>query len=362
MADKIPGTSILAGEDSIGRERARERLFAQVRASASTVTVEVYDPDREDLAQYLERMMTGSIFLDVKICHVRHASRFGREELGALADFAGYRIPEVYLVVEADDLGATPAAAKVFGAWLDDIVKKSKKDKGIQVAVFSKPRDYEMAKWLVSQTPVLFKRKIDLRDAEYFIDLVGYSFDRIYSELQKLDIFLDAGKPVDRKAIDDVIEAGRSKTPQELAQALGRRDLVRALEVIDSLFSANFYAPICISSIFNHFWSLFRVRCFLDAEPEKARQFQHSYDRDAQNALAFEIGCSAGLLAAGQEKRVFPVMVKPGIIGQAQNFPAARLRGVFRLLRDMDVGVKTGRIQVTKTLFQLLCFQVAGEA
>jgi DNA polymerase III delta subunit len=55
---------------------------------------------------------------------------------------------------------------------------------------FSRPRDYEIAKWLVANTPRLIGRRISEADAEYLADRVGYDLDALHSELQKIDLNL----------------------------------------------------------------------------------------------------------------------------------------------------------------------------
>ncbi len=358
MDDAPARVTLLIGDDTISRERQRQHLLARIQAAHGDVSIESYDTDRETVSDFVERIVTPSLFGGVRVFTIRHAEGFTTDQIESLRLVLKTELPDEFLVVEA---GAyKERTQKAFASFVKD-AKKNEKKGSIAVHTFTKPPEYRVAEWLVSTVPSLMDRRISRTDAEYLVDLVGSDFDAIRSELDKIDLYLDEGQPLTRKAIDEVVQGTRSVGAFELAQALGRKDLARAMSLLDGLFSANFYAPLCISALYRHFWSLFKIRALYSSQRdvfEKLRRAQRGRDRQAQNRLAFEIGCAAGLLAEGQANRVYPVIIKSGVIDQALTFPVEHLRAVFRWLMDVDVGVKTGRVDATLTFMQLLCVRI----
>jgi DNA polymerase III delta subunit len=218
-----------------------------------------------------------------------------------------------------------------------------------------------MADWLESQTPFLVNRTISKSDAGYLIDLVGNDSAVLYSELQKIDIHLPAKKRIDRAAIESVSGATRLMTQFECAQALGRKDFARVLEIIDSLYLGSVYLPLYINAIFKHFWALFRINNYALANPQELSEFQRAikrYDKAVQNNLGLKIGVAAGLLSDAQAGGVYPIIIKSGVVQQALSFREQDYKKIFKWLGEYDIGIKTGRIDDSKIGFQLLCYKI----
>jgi DNA polymerase III delta subunit len=154
-------------------------------------------------------------------------------------------------------------------------------------------------------------------------------------------------------------------TVYELAAALGQRDLPAALNVLDSLFSSNgFYAPLAVSAVFKHFWSMLKIRKFVDRNPGVLKQFNtKGYGKDSpQSMAAFQIGAAAGILTEKTKNRVFPVIIKSGIVQQAQSFTEKGMRDILGMLQRFDVDVKTGKTPPVPYNLQMLCYRIARAA
>jgi hypothetical protein len=151
-----------------------------------------------------------------------------------------------------------------------------------------------------------------------------------------------------------------------VADALGHRDVPRALRGLESMFASSFYAPLLVSALFRHFWMLLKMRGFEAQQPKVVDAFvraSKSWDRDAQNAHGATIGKAIGLFdPAVSDKalggKIYAQMIKPDLIGQARAFSPEHLRAVIRWLHGVDVGVKTGRFDATLTSMQLLCVRI----
>lgn len=356
----IPSVVLLAGDDTISRERAREQVLDRIRSERGDITVEAYDSDQSGVGEFAERILTPSLFGGVRVFTIRHLEQLGEPDLSSLLTVAGYGLTDEYLLMEADK--ASERTAKAFASFRRKLgTMAKKKPETVSVVSFSKPPDYRIAEWLASNVPTLLGRSIRRQEAELLVDLVGADFDTLRAELDKVDLFLEPGEAVTVRAINEVVEGTRAAAGYELAQALGAKDLARAMTVLDSLFSTSFYAPSCLWALHRHFWALYRIRAFAERSPETIDGFeraQRSRDRNAQSEFGVAIGVAAGLMAEGQGNRVYPMLIKPKLVEQARSFADTHLRAVFRWLRDIDVGVKTGWVDATLPMMQAFCVRV----
>ncbi len=359
---RVPRVSILLGDDSISREAARGRVLESIYAAHDDVSSFLFDPSAESLPAYLSRFVTVSLFAETRVFQVRHTEQLNEKDIAELDSYLEQEVPESYLIIEADAYKKTSAVGKRIGALVKKAKKLGEKDPGaLDVHEFSRPRDWEIADWVVRNAPYLSGRTIQKPAAEHLVDLVGPDLGALYSELQKLDLLLPSRDQIDTASIDRITGSTRTMEPYELAQAVGAKDLSKALEVVDALFSTSFYAPLCISAMFRHFWALFRIRKFAQSFPEDMRAFQNavrSRNRSVQSEIGVRIGVAAGLMKSSQGNRVYPVIIKSGIVGQAKSYKEEHIKQIIRWLYQFDLESKTGKLEVTKQTVQLLCCRI----
>ena len=60
----------------------------------------------------------------------------------------------------------------------------------------------------------------------------------------------------------------------------------------------------------------------------------------------------------GEERKIYPVLIKSGIVEQAARFTEEELAKIFKWLLDFDVGSKTGKFEPTRQSLQLLCYRI----
>jgi DNA polymerase III delta subunit len=356
---------LFVGDDVISREAAREQFVLQVKQKGGDVVSSYFDSSSEPMAAFLSRFVTVSLFPETRIFQVRHANGLSDADLKELGQYLDHDVPDAYLVVEADVTKGEKKGAR-FTAWTKDFHARAKKQPArFAHFEFAKPPDYAVAKWVIENTRRLLNRSITESDAEYLVDLVGTDLGPLYSELQKMDLVLAPGKGIDRKTVEHISGSSRSMAPYELAQALGKKDLPRALEVVDNLFSGTFHAPLAISAIYRHFWQLFRIRAFAQRYPDEIRAFMGAVtrrNRPMQDEIGVKIGIAAGILSEGQANRIYPAIIKSGIIDQAKAFKDEHIRAIFRMLGKVDIDMKTGRADASRQTMQMLCYRIAKVA
>ncbi|MDR2578427.1 MAG: hypothetical protein LBC70_06425 [Chitinispirillales bacterium] len=357
----IPRVTIATGDDSFAMELSMNGYLDSIRAKHGQCSVEHFDSASENIGAFLARAMTASLFQDIRACCILHAQSLTEKELAEIDKALDYEIPDVYIFISAEI--DKKAASETKSAKLDKTLqlKKRSADSSIAIYSFTKPRDYELAGWIMERVPELFKRQIGKPEAEFLAETVEY--DLIYSELHKIDMALPPGARIDRKIIQEIVGVTRTMTVYELAAALGKKDLVTALNVLDSLFVNNFHAPLLASAVFKHFWSLLKIKKYLEKKPDILRQYNSKgYGKDSpQSKAAFEIGLAAGLLAEKDRSgnKAFPVVIKSGVVAQAQTFTASSLKRILKSLQQFDVGVKTGIAESDLCSLQMLCYGIA---
>ena len=357
---EIKRVHLLTGDDTVGRERAKQRILGSITELHGQVVSEKYDHGKGEFQLFLESIFTPSLFQEIRVFQINHAQNLSDAELDRLDKMLDTIPPDAYLIIEIDEekkgsKGESKVAKKLH------VTKRSKSGGQCVLMEFPKPPEYRLAQWLVSQVPMLFGRQISKADADYLIDLAGADIDMLYSELQKIDIHLPPGVPVDHRVIEEIVGASRQMTVFELAAALSGRNFPRALQIIDSLFTTSFYGPVMVSALYRQFWALFRIRQFAESNPQVVKRFLNSrgFNNPDQNETAFLIGKAAGLLRDGEQRKVYPVIIQSGIVQQARSFTDEELLQILRWLLEFDYGIKTGRIDDSQQNVQMFCYKLA---
>jgi len=359
--DAIVPVTLICGDDSIGRETARRRIVDMIAARAGNAAEFIFDSASQSLDEFLAARITYSLFAEARVFHLRHAQQLADAELKALAGaIQTAEIPDTCLIIEADVPAKSKDTPERFSKFAASVARSAQKfSETFQVIEFLRPREWELPQWLMDNTPRLFGRSIGKREAELLIDLAGDDLLVLYSELQKIDLHLPPKKAINREIIEEITGATRSASPYELADALGNKNLPRALEIIEAIFAESFSAPQHIAVLFRHFWALFRIRQFAALYRDDMQMFIRPAGREKQNEIAMRIGIFAGILRENQKNRVYPAVIKSGVVDQARLFTDDQLKRIFRWLHAYDLGIKTGRAEPDKASLQLLCYKIA---
>jgi len=356
---------IVTGDDNMAIGLSRGNYYEQIKAyHGQNPSVEMFDSMSEPASEFMARAMTATLFQEIRLYCVLHTQSLSVKDLTAINKALDYEIPDVYIFISAESEKKGAAAGETNVSKVLQL-KKRADDESVSIKECTKPRDYEIAKWLVEHLPsMLNNRYIGMAEAEYLAEMVDY--DLIYSELQKIDLALEPGARIDKGIIQEIVGASRTMTVYELAAALGKRDLPTALNVLDSLFAAgsSFSAPSVAAAVFDRFWSMLKIKRFLNRNPHILRQFNtKGFGKDSpQSMAAYEIGVAAGMLTDKTRGRVFPVIIKSGIVQQAQSFSEQGLREILGILQRFDVEVKTGKTEPVPCHLQMLCYRIARAA
>jgi DNA polymerase III delta subunit len=347
---------VLSGEDSVGIEHARATIAARIEKGGGALTHEHFDPLNETLALFIQHMLSPTLFGDLRVFHFRHAQEFADDDLDELNNAFESGIPDAFAIVELD--GPKKEIAKAMKKLRVEQRTGGNPPFCLHLE-FARPPDWGIADWLVTNAPLLIGRQIAKPDAEYLADRVGRDLNLLYSELQKIDLHLGEKARIDRKTIDLITGRQREMTAFELAAALGRLDLIAALRVIDTIFMGAPYLPPVVAALGRHFWALLRIKKFCAANPDIARRFANSkgYKNPEQIATGLAIGKAAGLFGDKDANRIYPVLIKSGIMEQAALFSCEEIERIVAWLLEFDWGIKTGRVTADRKSLEMLCYR-----
>jgi DNA polymerase III delta subunit len=359
--ESIPACVLLYGSDTVRLDALRDDLNARIiDRYKERVSWEVFDDAREDISSYTARMATGSLFAPFRVFVLRNTPAFFEQHASTLDWILDASLAQSCCIVYADDTARTkkPRRGKgAFDTWVARMRQLEKKQPGLyRVHAYQKPRDYQLPEWLVSFAADTYGRNMRSDDAALLIDRAGTDLGTLRGELEKLDLMLDPATAITTEAIERVVDASRGASGFELAHALGKKDLTRAFEIIDGLFVHTFYAPLVLTALYRHFWQLFRIRLYARRHPEDIRTLQGKAGYARQNEAGFRVGVATGMLTEKQKNRVYPAVIKSGVVPQAMSFTRPHFESIFRQLHAYDKGIKTGAVQATKPTLQQLCY------
>lgn len=354
----VPGVYILSGDDVVGREHARQKIIQKIKDSHGQIVLQKYDSSSEGFDNFLQRILTPSLFEETRIFQISHAQNLSDSDIKELDFLLDSPPPDSCIIIEIDEEKSGKTTASRINKKLN-LAKKVKNGKCTHLK-FPKPPDYQTAAWLMEKVPQLFERKITKQDAEYLVELIGSDIGLLYSELQKIDINLPPGKPVNHACIKEIVGASRQMSVFELSAALAQKDLAKTLTIVDSIFSTGFYGPVMVSALFKKFWALFRIKRYDASNPDVIKRFLNSkgYKNPVQTETGYAIGLASGLLSEGEQNKIYPIMILSGVVEQSKNFSEKELSMILKWLLQFDVAIKTGRISGTQQDIQMFCYKI----
>lgn len=353
--------SVILGDDTVGKEAALAAAMGSLRSHVGELTEQHFDSTSETVGSFVQRFLTPSLFQDIRLFVIRHAQSLTEKDFSALKDVLPYHVPDAFLIIEGEVIKAKgEKKSQKFESWIKHYKSKSAEEpQKFSFQEFSKPREWEIPDWVVGKARSVLGRTMGSQEAQFLIDLVGNDLGILLSELRKIDLHLPTGAKIDRSSVEEICGVSRTATPEDLAVALGRKNVGQAMELIDNLFASNVSPPLIVSGIFKHFWALYRIRKWAEAHREEATLFLSGRNRNAVNEIGVAIGVAAGLLTPEQANRVYPVIIKSGIVIQAKGFKEPHLRAIIEWLSEFDIDLKTGRIDPTILAIQTLCYKIA---
>jgi DNA polymerase III subunit delta len=88
---------------------------------------------------------------------------------------------------------------------------------------------------------------------EMLIESLGADVSRLFTEIEKLSLYGQTGRPINEDDIASLIPDARETTIFALVNALGRKDRTKALGILDTLCRDGEYLPLALSFLSGQF-------------------------------------------------------------------------------------------------------------
>lgn len=194
-------------------------------------------------------------------------------------------------------------------------------------------RDYETTAWIESRLKKL-KRSMEPAAVQLLYSYVGSSLRELSNEIEKLLLFVGEEAVITVKDVEHVVGVSREFSPFELANKIGEKNIVKAMEIAERLISSGESLVGIIAGLTQHFIKLWKLK-----------------DGMRLNKGEQEL---ASLVSA------HPYYLK-SYLAQAKNYLPAELENVFVLLAEADLAAKSSGDQ-KRILTTVIAEIISGNA
>jgi DNA polymerase-3 subunit delta len=263
--NEVPPVILFLGQEAYERRRCRQALIlATVGSDQSAITR--HDLSQTSLTEVIDDARAMNLFVTRRLILATSAEstlpRTGRgvsdddDDDGSssssgggfdgLASYVKNPSPDVTLVFEAtrfdfegDDKKKTERVRKFFSPIPEAVeFKRHTPDQARQEAQAMLRR---------AQVTVL-PSALDM-----LIESLGADVSRLFTEIEKLSLYGQTGRPMNEDDIASLIPDARETTIFALVNALGRRDRTKALGILDTLCRDGEYLPLALSFLSTQF-------------------------------------------------------------------------------------------------------------
>lgn len=342
---------VITGSDSLGVEKQKEQFLESIYTNNGSFTEEFYDSSREQLNSFLNRLITPSIFEETRLFHIKHIQKLTNDELKDIRDIINQNISSVYILLEYEN-----DKTKKVSKYLE--LTKLKKLDYVSVVNLSKPKKYEMPKWLIGQVKQLTGRDINLEAAQHLLEYVSFELDLVYSELQKIDIYLPEGAPITVDAVLTVTGSGKDLSPSDFCNAVGHRTWATAYDCIEYLLGdGGSNIMLLVNALFRHFWLLYKIRTFASENRDLANKYFKARYKE-KSEVAATIMIAIGFLSETTKNRVYPAVVLPKVIEQATKYSDKEIIMAISNIVTYDRDIKSGTVSMSIDSFLDLVYSI----
>jgi len=304
------------GEEEFLADRAVARLVEKlVDPGFKDFNFTVFYGKECKTEQILDTAMTLPMFAERRVILVKRAEELQAEQLEQLIPYIKAPSPDTCLIFHASKIDQR----RKFFAEL------KKTDLLIE---YKKLKDDQLPGFVTRETGHHGKR-IDPAATDLLVYYCGNSLREIVAQVEKLSTYVGQRGLITVDDVKAIVSDTKTDTVFELANALGSRNLERAVRQLQILLRDPDSAYMLVGALARHFRQLCMIRELMD-------------QRASQDEISKRV-------------KINPYFLK-GMISQAQKFNIAEYRKILLLLHETDMGLKSGGRQ--GPLFEMLLFEI----
>ena len=173
-----------------------------------------------------------------------------------------------------------------------------------------------------------YKVNIDSQTINYFIECCGTNMQDLINEIRKLIEYAGENGTIQKDDIDKLSIKKIESIIFDLTDNLGKKDLTKALEVLNDLIYSKEPLPKILITLYNHFKKIYITKLAI------------KYNKDISTSLDLK----PNLAFLTTKYRI-----------QSKAFSEKDLRAILKELCDLDYDVKSGKIDMQVGLESILC-------
>lgn len=324
---------LFSGPEKYLQEKVQQEIFLGLQQKGKDFSLERLDGGKLSLPDLLAEVRQTTIFSGGRLLWIEEPPFFSAKKRSAgsgkkrkTASRRGQRSGEEELLAflhgeEVSDLVLIFTALKV------DRRKKLVKtiEARGRLVEFPLLRGAALKRWVEDELS-LSKKQIEGAALDEFLARGGEDLRTLQGELEKIVTYLGEEKIVTRALVAHLVPESSEGNIFQLVGAVGRQDVEGALSHLHKLFQQN-EPPLVILAMI-------------------ARQYRLLYQYLTLNAGKTQREAAAAM-------KLPPFMLRE-LAGQAQNYTPALLARIIVCIKEIDLGIKTGRYGANEALERLV--------
>ncbi|MGM0444729.1 MAG: DNA polymerase III subunit delta [Fibrobacterota bacterium] len=345
---------LLHGSDRTGIHSRRDALIANFKEMYTHVDVLTFNSLDTDLKDYLADMQSPTLFGGFRLFLIPHLQDFTVDECRRIGAYLQSPPAGGAVILEYEESGKN-RKKNTSPLKILDIDRKMP---GMAVERFHEPKEYEMVSWLQQRARKSFSLTVEADAARHLCEYCGYSPEKIAGELTKIDTLLMDNRSVTLDTVKRICGDDVVVDALDFVHLVGFRDWNAVRPALTAAGRNSSNSVIYFSTVlFYHIHTLYKVRLYAAQHRSEAnRYFRASYKE--KNSIAGDIAVQAGLITEKQRNRVYPMVVKRGLIDQAGKFTPQELRRAICKIAAYDRAVKSGTDRADFASFAELCYAI----
>ena len=304
------------GEDEFLVDRTVQRLVDRaVSRDFKDFNFTVYYGKECRGGQIIENAMTLPMFAERRVILVKRAEELNAEALEQLIPYINSPSPQSCVIFQAAKIDQR---RKFF-------LELKKSDLLIE---YKKLKDEQLPRFIQAEAELTGKR-IEAAAAEMLVYYTGNSLRELVAQIEKLAVYSGKRGIITVDDVRSMASDTKIDTAFEFADALGNRDLDRAVRQMQTIVrDADALFPL-VGALARHFRQLTMLKELLD------------------NKVPHD--------EVSKRLKINPYFLR-GMLQQAKRFRMAEFRRIFTLLHELDVGLKSGGRG--EALLEMLVYEV----
>lgn len=226
-----------------------------VQARARDFNLDVYNAKDTPIAKVLDAAQTLPAFAPLRVVIAKEAERYAGEDAAQLQKYIEKPSPTTVLILVASE--KFDARTKAYKAL----------EKAGATMRFVHPTEREMPRVIEARAKKLGV-SVEPEAIRGLVDAVGTDVGLMISALEKLLLYIGpgAGKLICRADVEEVVMPAKEESIFELSDAVGSRDVARALGLLTSMLELSRAHPLALLGLLAGHWRrLSMARSILDS-------------------------------------------------------------------------------------------------